>query len=262
MKLRIVFSSALLLSAAALFAADLRPPTAGFARYADGSVRALFGLEANLVLGPAWSVHTDAASFSASGSLIAAAGKIQLLAPDQSLIAEYDSADRAPLLNLEQGLASAIAWLPSEATLIYWSGAAFAASPIAGSIPGAVSSIRLSAPGQATLLSSDARGQVFETTIAIATGNITSTTTVPGATGPAIQQGAVLVFHDANGIQIESPNGARRTLPLPAPSITFERMSADWIHIASHSTNEDWALHVTAASAHLSRLPAPPEVRK
>jgi hypothetical protein len=73
--------------------------------------------------------------------------------------------------------------------------------------------------------------------------------------GPAFLQSNFVVFHDDQGLEIESANGLRHTLPMPAADLAAERMSNDWLHISSASTKQDWALHLSNTALDLSALP-------
>lgn len=257
MKLRIVFSIALLISPAALVA-QLSVPKVGVARYADRTVRGINGLESNLLIDSQVLSSADAVSFSDAGGLISAAGRIQLLTIQGSVAGEFNSNESTPVLNIDGDLTTAIAWLPSRHLLVHWNGNSFLETQVNGAdIPGEVTSVQAVTPTVARLLAIDSRGNVFQTSVSLQTGNLISLDLVPGIKGPAFQQYGFIVSQGPNGLEIQAPNGSVRTLPLSAPALQFERMSSGWVHIASPSTHQDWALHLTSNALQLSILPAP-----
>ena len=238
--------------------AQVDTPNVGVARYSDGSVHSVFGLHANLIVGKQATGPADAISFSNSAGLISKNGRIQLFGPGLKLVTEYDSEETAPLLNVDDDLNTAIAWLPAHHALLRWTGKAFELKEVSpGSFAGQVSSVRLQNPQTAALLVTGSEGAVSEAAVSLETGNLVSFNILPGVTGPAYFQCSYLVFHDERGLEIASRDGAVRTLPLPENDLAFERMSSDWLHISSLRTGQSWILHLSSTKLELSELPTP-----
>jgi hypothetical protein len=257
MKFRIVFSISLLVCPAALVA-QLSVPKVGVARYADRTVRGVNGLEANLLVDSQILSSADAVSFSDVGGLISIAGRIQLVTVQGSVVGEFNSSESSPVLNIDGALTSAIAWLPYRRSLVYWNGKAFLETEVNGAdIPGEVTSVQAVTSILARLLANDASGNVFQASVSLETGNVISLVLLPGIKGPAFQQYGFIVSQGANGLEIQAPNGPVRTLQLSAPTLQFERMSSEWVHISSPATHQDWALHLSSKAFQLSILPMP-----
>lgn len=257
MKSRSALSLSLLIFPAAL-AAQLNVPKVGVVRYADHTVRAVNGLESNMLVTDQALLKADAASFSDSGGLLSIAGTIRLITSRGALAGEYPSNEPSPVLNIDGGLTTAIAWLPSHSVLVYWNGASFIEAPVpAAALPGEVTSVQLVSQTLARLLLSDAHGHAFQAAVSLPTGRVLSANVLPGVNGPAFLQNGFILFPGPNGLAIEAPDGAIRTLPFPAANLAFERMSSNWVHVASPSTQQDWALHLTSKALQLSILPAP-----
>lgn len=235
--------------------AQLSAPQAGNVRYANGSVHAVYGFDANFIIGPSWA-KASAAAFSKQGGILASSSEIELLRSDGSIAGIYASSEPHPLLDVGENLKTAIAWLPASNTLLWWSGSGFQATQLAGTLPGTATSIESNGV-TATLLVSGPTGTVLRVKLALATGDITSTGEIPGARGPAFAQNGYIVFRNNEGLAIEQANGDIRTLPFPAPDFAIERMSSDWLHIHSAGMHQDWALHLTRTICKLSRLPEP-----
>jgi hypothetical protein len=258
MKLRIVPSIALLAGLAAGLCAQVSAPKLGLARYADRTVRRVYGLESNLLVDSELLSAADAVSFSDVGGLVSTGGRIQLITPDGVAVAEYDSREAAPVLNIDSGLTTAIAWLPSRDSIVYWNGTAFVGVAVfSGDLPGKVTSVQATGGGLAKLLANNASGDVFVVTVSLESGHVVSVDLLPGVKGPAFQQYSFVVSHDAGGLHVTAADGAVRTVPLAAPDLAFERMSSDWLHLSSRSTAQDWILHLNPVALHLSQLPGP-----
>lgn len=254
---RRTFSLALPLLLAGSIPAQLSAPRIGVARYANRTVRIVYGVPANFIVADQMFDSADAISFSDSGGLVAKDGKIQLFARDQrSPLGEYASGTDVPVLNIDGSLSTAVAWLPASGVLLHWTGQSFTPTQIApGVISGAVSSLRLTGPDTVELLATQGSGEVLKIKVSLQSGNLVSSDPVPGVQGPAFQQANFVVFHDEQGLEIESAGGVRHTLALAAADLTIERMSNDWLHLSSSSMKQDWALHLSNAALDLSALP-------
>src|SRR2546421_366617 len=90
--------------------AQVSTPEIGVVRYADNTVRSIYGVEANLVIGKQMVRTADAVSFSDFGGLVAVNGHIQLIDRRGSVLSEYDSKERKPLLNVDGELTTAVAY--------------------------------------------------------------------------------------------------------------------------------------------------------
>ena len=258
--MRWIFRSFQLLFSALVLSAQVNAPKVGFVRYADASVHAVFGLHNDYVVSRKALGSADAVSFSDSGGMIASKGRIQLFGSDSKVIAEYDSGEIAPLLNIDGDLATAIAWLPSQQALLHWNGAAFVLTTFRGVPLSNVSSVRLTTANTARLLLVESGGAVAAATVSLETGDLLSLNLLGGVAGPAVEQHSFLLFHDQYGLEIQAANGSMQTLPVKAADLRFERMSSDWLHVSSASAGRDWALHFNGTKVEFSELPGAPSV--
>ncbi|MGI9072076.1 MAG: hypothetical protein ACR2JB_12380 [Bryobacteraceae bacterium] len=206
----------------------------------------------------------DAVSFSDFGGLVAVNGHIQLMDRRGSVLSEYDSHDLKPLLNIDGDLTTAIAYLPSREALLHWSGKSFVLTQLAsGSFSGTATSVQMHGARFARLLGTTTGGEVSEITISLDSGQPISVKFLPGIQGPAFLHHAFVIFHDKQGLEVEAPDGSRRTVSVAARNLVIERMSSDWLHLTSPSTKQSWVLHLNNTDLQLSEMPAPwPEGRR
>ncbi len=258
MRTRLVFFVCVSICAPACLEAQVNAPKVGVARYSDNSVRAVFGVHDDFVISTQVMGSADAISFSDSGGLLAKNGTIELIGPSSTVIAEYQSGESAPLVNIDGVLTTAIAWLPAHHSLLHWNGKSFVRTEVSSDLPGPVTSLHLANPSTAQLLVNERVGVVSEATISLETGYLTALNVLPGVVGPAFRQRSFVLFHDQRGLEIVSGSGAARTLPLSATDLTIERMSSDWLHLASAAGKQNWVLHLTSTALELSELPALP----
>lgn len=257
MKRTILVSFAVSCFATGLLQAQIRAPKVGVARYADSTVRAVYGIDSAFVIDRQAIGSADAISFSDLGGLLSAAGRITLVDSRLSVVAECDSLEKAPLLNMDGGLRSAIAWLPSRQALLHWNGESFVLTRVNGAVLNRVTSVRVESRTSAKLLFSEGDA-VFEALVSLKTGDLISMSPLPGIQAPAYQQGSFVLFRDKNGLEIESAGEATRTIALQAADLTFERMSSDWLHLSSSTTGQNWVLHLDSQIARLAELPESP----
>ena len=238
--------------------AQVHPPSAGVVRYGSLPIQGLYGIPGNFVPAQASLGSADAISFSDAGALVAANGRIELLRVDGSLVAAHQYGAVAPLLNIDRDLTSAIALLPADRSLLWWTGKGFATVEIDESAAvTSIGSVALTSSTTARLLVTRADTTVSAVVVSLASGNTISSTLLPGVSGPAFQFGSFLLWADEHGLQLQSKNGIQHTLSAPGASFTAERMSSQWIHLYFSSDRTDWALHLSETEPSLWRLPAP-----
>ncbi len=248
------FSIALL--SAFCLVAQVSAPSPGFVRYDRLPIGRVLGGAGNLVTVATTLGTAEAASFSSSGSLLAANGRIQLLEPDGSVAAQVPYRGATPFLNIGRGLATAIAWLPGSRVILHWDGHDFiAVSAALGPGEGLISSVSLAAPDTARFLVSNPDDTVCATLVSLASGNVISSNILPGVSGPAFQFGSHLLWANREGLQIEHPESGRQTLPLRLTRFTAEQMSEGWVHVFEPGNPAHYALCLTKGEPTLSQIP-------
>ncbi len=283
MKLSICIKLAVPICLVGSLVAQVTTPSIGILRSAGGTVRPVYGVQANLVLGKPMPFRADAATFSDAGGLIAFNGRIQLVSRNGSVMATHESHERAPLLNIDGDLTTAVAYLPLQAALLHWEPRSRAvmedsvrsgwrrpamSDPVMGafalvhleegSFPGTVTSIQAQGAHAARLLSVTKQGDVHQVTVSLDTGQTISANWLPGIHGPAFLYQQFVLFHGNQELEVEARDGRRRTVPISASDLRIERMSQDWVHLSSRSAKQEWALHVNGTELELSELPAIP----
>lgn len=245
-----------------LLHAQLKNPKAGVVRYSDGTLHAVYGLPANYVVDTHTLASADAASFSDAGGITSKNGHILLVNASFATVADYQSGESAPVLNIDGDLKSAVAWLSAQHALLRWSGSSFILTEVNGSGAfGPVTSLHLTPANTAKLLFTNSNNSsVSEATVALDSGEVTSVETLSGIRGPAFQQQSFVVFHDERGLAIATSTAIIQTFPFSVAlddDVTFERMSSDALHVTSRATGQNWILHLGASvTPHLSQLPS------
>ncbi len=237
--------------------AQIQPPRAGFVRYGGLPVQGLYGIPGNFI--PAGSAFgmVGAVSFSDADGLVFAGGRVVLARLDGSIIAAFDYQGPPPLLNSVDAK-NAVAWLPGTHSLLVWDGKQFSALAFDDSVlDGSICSVSLGSTKVARFLVTHPDGTVSGATVSLTSGNVISSDLLPGVHGPAFQFGALAIWRDDRGLEIQSANGSLETLAAPVGLFTAEQMSSQWVHLYFSSNGTHWALHLGAGGASLTRLPLP-----
>jgi hypothetical protein len=239
-----------------LAGAQIDAPHIGAVRYPDRTVHSLYGFTGNVIVGPQVSDSADAASFSDAGGLVARAGRISLLAPDFSTIASYDSGESAPILNVGSESTSAIAWLPSQAAILRWTGSRFELLPVAdASMLGNITSIRVLNRTVGELLVDNGDGTVSSARVSLKTGDLISVDLLSGVHAPAYRHGNALLYLDQQGLELATDGAIVASFPMQSDGVTFESVSSHWLHVTARDTGRSWLLYLRGSNADISELP-------
>jgi hypothetical protein len=234
--------------------AQVNAPPIGIARLADGSVRALSGLPENLVVGPHSFGVFDAASFSDSAGLLAKDGLIQLVTPSFQVLGEFASTEQHPLLNVDSGAASAIAWLPSSHSIVYWNSTQFVTTSVESLAPSFLAAAVRLKGNAAQFLLTGTDGAVLAADVSLSSGNLLSMNALPGIRGPAFWQGANVLFVSDNELRVTAANGTIRSLATMDGTASFARASSAWT-IVTPAAGRTLAVHFGNGDISISELP-------
>lgn len=256
---RIKAVSQLLFILAGSLCAQVSAPQIGLVRYADGGVYPLLGVQGNYVLGTRRFDSVDALSFSGKSGLLARGGMLLLVNESLDVVATSETGESAPLVGVDVGLDSAIAWLPARKQLMHWNGTAFVSVPVLQEQSGGtLFSISKQGQDRATLLSRAADGGVEEVTVSLATGAVLSRTLLTGIAGDVYRQGNLLLSVQGGQLLTFNPKtGTSKAVGLRAADVVFERVSATCVHVWANRARRDWMVHLIGDQASVYELPIP-----
>ena len=236
-----------------ILSAGVRTPHIGSVRCVDGSVRQVYGLPSSFILSQPLVKAVDSASFSDAGGVIAAEGHMTLLDSAGSPVADFAVRDKAALVNIDTDGSAAIGWLPGTHSVVYWDGKLFKQTILKNGPEGRVTSIRRRGEmAELLVLDGPALSQI---TVSLHSGDTVSEAFLAGVDAPAFQMDDFIVFLSTEGLEVDGPDGARRTLAVPTSDLVVERMASEWLHLTSPSSGQHWALHITGKLLEVSQLP-------
>ncbi len=255
--LKYLFCAGLLALAAQAASTSPQTPQAGIVRGADGILRPLWGVSANLINGTPFSAQKIiAVSFSNEAGLVLTPGSLELLSVGGQLLGVYPTTELRPVLSVSKGANTALAFLPSEKRLLRWAGHEFTPIPLdAERLSGPIVDAQVKDAHTVELLIQEQPNSLQRVRVAIATGEVISSESYLDAQSPALVIGPALVSTTTSGIQTDI-SGVKTQIPLANTSaITMERAASHSVHVSSPVTHRDWILHLEQAQPSLSEIP-------
>ncbi|HEV2445046.1 MAG TPA: hypothetical protein VGS58_03960 [Candidatus Sulfopaludibacter sp.] len=252
------FLIAFTLAAAACAQPALGPPLAGYLQDGANSLRPVFGIAGNFVLG--------GSSFSGVSSA-AYSGSFGLLKTDTSVIAVDRQGQVLGAMDAPAGPADfaffsdgspAFIYLPGPNLLLAWYGAGFQMLPFDCQLFPSSAVVAVSAPDRAHVAFLIQRDHgLGEVRVLSETGEADSQEALPGVDAPALRLSTgELIYPDANGIVIRKADATEIHLNARLPaSFAWAQMGAGWVELRDLASSARSALRVTPGHEGLYLLP-------
>ncbi len=244
-------------------------PRIGFSLARDRTLRPLFGLPANLVLGGAiWRGATQAA-FSSTAGLVRLRDSVLLQAVDAATLGTFALDEPAPVLGVGPASANtqaaqaghAAIWLPSGNALAMWTGEGFTVTDV-DPLPGVVVSLLPTGTQSADLMVQVPGGGVHLVAVSLSNGQLVSDIQIDAqATSAHVQNGFTLLA-TAAGLAVVAQNGVRHTLAGIPAAVRFAPVSDAWVQVESVSGARAWLVRLdrnapAARTLDASEIPEP-----
>ena len=236
----------------------IAPPLLGFVEDSASALRPAYGVSGNFILGP--SVASKIASVAFSGSIGLLKTDSSLAAFDSAghLLASLDVASGPALFAFSPAGTTALAFIASSNELVEWRGSAFAPlefhdKEVAAS---AVLAIAFPTPFEASLIV-QRKDTVWELNVPLGAVGIGSQKALIGVRAPVLAlPSGDLVYRDAAGIVVRSPDGSDVHIAAPLPqSFSLEQMNQDWVQLTDLNSSKHFAIHTAAGREGFYQLP-------
>jgi hypothetical protein len=240
---------------AALSAQSIQPPQVGFASGAGGSLRRLYGVAGNFILGSALRENVLSQAFSGSLGLLKTATALQAFDAQGRILATLDAAPGPALIAFTPGGLSALVYLPGSDALIQWQDNRFETLPVR---PAPDNVVALAFPDvfEASLFVQ--RGDtIWELRLSLRRPGPLSQRALPGVTAPllALANGSLL-FSDPNGLVLRRPDNSELHLATSLPAgFSLQQMSGDWIQLSDRNSARRWAVRISPGREAVYQLP-------
>jgi hypothetical protein len=235
----------------------IRPPQVGFAGNADGTLRPVYGVAGNFILGPSIAARVISQAFSGSIGLLKTESTLEAFNGQGQMLAATDAAEGPALFAFSPDGLTALAYVPSSNTLVQWKGGQLVTLPLHPGL-GTVLAIALTNPLEASLIV-QREGGIWETRFSFTQASPASQKALVGVTAPvlALASGG-LVFSDTNGFVLRNPNGAEVHIAAQVPAqFSMQQMAGNWLQVNDLDNGRRFAIRIAAGREGFYRLPQP-----
>ena len=248
------------LSIVASAAAQIRPPQLGFAGAADGSVRPVYGVAGNFILGPsitgeAVAGHVVSQAFSGSLGLLKTESSLAAFDAQGKLLATTDAAAGPALFAFSLDGLTALAYVSSSDTLVEWRAGQLVTMPFSPE-PDTILAIALPNPLEASLIVQRPDG-IWELRFLLTRAGVVSQKALMGVTAPVLALASgELIYSDANGIVLRNPDNSEVHIAgrLPA-KFSLQQMDSNWVQLSDLATPRRFAIRVSSGREGFYELP-------
>jgi hypothetical protein len=248
-------SLVIVLVASAAAQTSLQPPQLGFAAISGGSLRPVYGLAGNFILGPSVAGNVFSQAFSGSLGLLKTASTLAAFDAQGHILASNNAAPGPALFAFAPDGVTALVYLASSNTLIEWTGNQFEILPFRPE-PDIVLAIALPNAFEASLIVQRTDG-IWQVALPFTRSRVNSQKALPGVTAPVLALASGdLVYADANGIVLRKPDNSELHIAgrLPA-QFSLTQMDADWVQLSDLASPRRNAIRITPGREGFYQLP-------
>jgi hypothetical protein len=226
----------------------IRPPQLGFAGDADGTLRPVYGVAGNFILGPAISDKVISQAFSGSLGLLKTESTLAAFDGEGKMLATIDAAAGPALFAFSPDGLAALAYVPSSNTLVEWKAGQLVTMPFHPEL-GTVLAVALSNAFEASLIVQREDG-IWEV-------QSTSQNALADVTAPVLALASgELVYSDARGIVLRNPESTEVHIAAQLPTkFSLQQMDSEWVQLSDLATPRRFAIRVVPGREGFYQLP-------
>ncbi len=252
----------LLTSAGAWAQPALAPPRLGFVEDSAPSLRPVYGLAGNFILGSAitgkmvaGNIVTEA--FFGSFGLVKTGTSLSAFDAEGKLLASMNVSPGPALFAFSPGGSTALAYVASSNALVEWQGDKFV--PVSWNpeaISGAVLVIAFPTAAEASLIVQRS-DTLWELNLALSTGGIISQKALTGIRAPLLLlPSGDIGYRATGGIEIRRTDASevRISASLPA-SFSLQQMNQEWVELTDLNSKSRFAIRTTVGRESFYQLP-------
>ena len=237
----------------------LTPPQAGFIQDSADSLRPVYGIAGNFLLGDAMVAGVVSAAYSGWYGLIKTGSALVVIDGTGSITATHDAPEGPALFAFARNGEPALVYLPSANALLVWNAGSFEVAPLDPATLGAgvVLSIASPDPRHAAMIVQRDDDGLWDVRIQLAAGAVDAQTALPGAAPPVLMLATGdLLYTDANGVVIRKPDGSERFVAVPLrDTFTLHQMGDGWIQLRDSAAGQQFTIRITENRERFYQLP-------
>jgi len=236
----------------------LRPPQMGFASVSDGTLRPVYGVAGNFVLGPSVATTVLSQAFSGSLGLLKTDTTLKAFDAQGHVLGTSDAAPGPALFAFSPDGVTALAYIATSNTLMEWSRNSFATVPIRPETSAYDLVIAIAFPNafEASLIV-QRNTAIWQVQLPFTRAKVVSQKPLAGVTAPVLAlSSGDLVFTNAQGLMLRHPDGSDVHIPGPLPSnFSLQQMGAEWVQLSDLESSRRFAIRIATGREAFYQLP-------
>jgi hypothetical protein len=231
----------------------LSPPQIGYIQDGGNSLRPVYGIAGNFVLGDATASGVISAAFSGSFGLVKTDSAVYAIDRQGQVLAGVDAPAGSALFAFSRSGAPAFAYFVDANVWMTWDGQTF--QPLSIDLtafgPAAVLSVGSPNDGEAAIVLQRDDG-LWDLRVLLATSEVTSQTAILGVSAPLLLLASGdLIYSDANGIVIRTSDGQEKHIAAPLPeSFVLQQMGDAWVELRGLNTPVQRAVRINGSQSY------------
>jgi hypothetical protein len=236
----------------------LTAPQAGLIRDTAHSLRPVYGIAGNFLLGDPVATGVVSATYSGLYGLIKTDSTVAVIDRAGSIAASIAAPEGTALFAFARIGDSALAYLSASDKLLVWDGRAFETVPFSPTMLAGSAVVAIAAPDSehAALIVQRDDG-LWDVRMQLATGEVDAQTAIENVAAPVLMLATgELIYSDGNGLVIRRPDGSERHVDAQLPtSFEFQQMGQDWIQLRDLAGGRHFAIRITPNREQSYQLP-------
>lgn len=229
-------------------------PQIGFVQDAANSLRPVYGISGNFLLGDSVAERVSSSAFSGSFGFVKTDSSLAVIDSQGKVLVRGDVPAGPALFAFSRVGAPAFVFLPDSGALLSWSAGGFETVPV--HFEGVAVSIVAYNSGEAGFIVRR-DGDLWLLRVSPDTGGVISQTGLPGVRAPllALPDGD-LICGDSASIVIRKLSGSEKHLEVLLPdAFAFQQMGEGWVQLRDLSSGRQVAIRVTENREEIYGIP-------
>lgn len=227
-------------------------------RDATDSLRPVYGIAGNFLLGDAVAIGVISAAHSGSSGWLKTSSTIAVFDKTGSIVASADAPDGPALFAFARTGESALAYITAANALLVWNAGALNAVSFDATALGASAVLSIASPDSdhaAMIVQRD--DGLWDVRVQLATGEIDAQTALLGIAAPVLMLSTgEVVYSDSDGIVLRKTDGSERHISAQLPaSFAFQQMGEGWIQVQDLAGGRQFAIRIAQNREQSYQLP-------
>jgi hypothetical protein len=227
-------------------------------RDATDSLRPIYGIAGNFLLGDPAVVGVVSAGYSGSSGWVKTSSTVAVIDKTGSIVGSTAAPDGPALFAFARTGEPALTYLIATNTLLVWNVGAFNTLPFDATALGANAVLSIAAPdsGHAAMIVQRDDG-LWDVRVLLVTGEIDAQTALLGVAAPVLMLSTgEIVSSDSDGIVLRKTDGSERHISAVLPaSFALQQMGEGWLQVQDLASGRQFAIRIAQNREQSYQLP-------